>query len=96
MQRAGEHGYARNPNAEREIVSAETTDGGLGCLRALPSKNRLAAVELRVACDVRTHFVDAAAEFEPQKGATAAQVATARTTWPALVETARSTSGAQR
>jgi glycerate kinase len=52
-----------------------TTDGGLGCLRALPSKNRLAAVELRVACDVRTHFVDAAAEFAPQKGATDAQVA---------------------
>ena len=52
-----------------------TTDGGLGCLRALPSKNRLMGVELRVACDVRTRFVDAAAEFGPQKGATAAQVA---------------------
>lgn len=52
-----------------------TTDGGLGCLRALPSKNRLMGVELRIACDVRTHFVDAAAEFGPQKGATAAQVA---------------------
>jgi glycerate 2-kinase len=57
------------------VGGSATTDGGLGCLRALPSKNRLAAVELRVACDVRTHFVDAAAEFGPQKGATAAQVA---------------------
>ncbi|MBV9254819.1 MAG: glycerate kinase [Actinobacteria bacterium] len=52
-----------------------TTDGGLGCLRALPSKNRLIGVELRVACDVRTHFVDAAGEFGPQKGASDAQVA---------------------
>ncbi|MBV9936121.1 MAG: glycerate kinase [Actinobacteria bacterium] len=57
------------------VGGSATTDGGLGCLRALPSKNRLMGVELRVACDVRTHFVDAAAEFGPQKGATAAQVA---------------------
>jgi glycerate kinase len=63
----------------REVIvgvgGSATTDGGLGCLRALPSKSRLAAVELRVACDVRTRFVDAAAEFGPQKGATSAQVA---------------------
>jgi glycerate kinase len=57
------------------VGGSATTDGGLGCLRALPSKNRLAAIDVRVACDVRTHFVDAAAEFGPQKGATSAQVA---------------------
>ena len=57
------------------VGGSATTDGGLGCLRALPSKNRLIGVELRVACDVRTRFVDAAAEFGPQKGATPAQVA---------------------
>jgi glycerate kinase len=57
------------------VGGSATTDGGLGCLRALPSKNRLASVELRVACDVRTLFLDAAADFAPQKGATPAQVA---------------------
>ena len=35
---------------------------------------RLRTVELEVACDVRTRFVDAAAVFAPQKGASPAQV----------------------
>lgn len=35
---------------------------------------RLRGVELRVACDVRTRFVDAAEVFAPQKGASPAQV----------------------
>jgi glycerate kinase len=51
-----------------------TTDGGLGALRALFPPHRLRGVELVVACDVRTRFVDAAALFAPQKGATPAQV----------------------
>ncbi|MBA2283004.1 MAG: glycerate kinase, partial [Acidimicrobiia bacterium] len=51
-----------------------TTDGGLGALRALHPIPRLRGVELVVACDVRTRFVDAADVFAPQKGATAAQV----------------------
>ncbi|MDQ1403147.1 MAG: glycerate 2-kinase [Actinomycetota bacterium] len=64
--------------AGRIIVGAggsATTDGGLGCLTALEPLSRLAGVELLVACDVETTFVDAASVFAPQKGATPAQVA---------------------
>jgi glycerate kinase len=39
---------------------------------------RLATVELVVACDVTTTFVDAAEDFAPQKGASPAQVALLR------------------
>lgn len=52
-----------------------TTDGGQGCLAALEPRSRLAGVELVVACDVSTTFVEAAAAFAAQKGATPAQVA---------------------
>jgi glycerate kinase len=50
-----------------------TTDGGLGAVEALFPPG-LAGVELLVACDVETRFLDAAAVFAPQKGATPAQV----------------------
>jgi glycerate kinase len=69
---------ALEAGAGRVVVGAggsATTDGGLGALRALQSKGRLAGVELVVACDVSTHFLDAARVFAPQKGATPAQVA---------------------
>jgi glycerate kinase len=56
------------------LGGSATTDGGLGALEALRSPARLRAVEVQVACDVRTSFVDAAAVFGPQKGATPAQV----------------------
>ncbi|MBK5223420.1 MAG: glycerate kinase [Acidimicrobiia bacterium] len=52
-----------------------TTDGGLGALRALSPFPRLRGVELVVACDVTTRFLDAAEVFAPQKGASASQVA---------------------
>jgi glycerate kinase len=64
--------------ATRVVVGAggsATTDGGLGALRAVQSKGRLAGVDLVVACDVTTRFLEAARVFAPQKGATAAQVA---------------------
>lgn len=67
--------------AGRVIVGlggSATTDGGLGCLEALMPHGRLRGVELIVACDVTTTFVDAATEFAPQKGATPAQVALLR------------------
>jgi glycerate kinase len=51
-----------------------TTDGGLGALSVLEPHSRLRGVELVVACDSSTRFVDAAAEFAPQKGASPAQV----------------------
>jgi glycerate kinase len=56
------------------VGGSATTDGGLGALRALFPPHRLRGVELVVACDVRTRFVDAAAVFAPQKGASPAQV----------------------
>ena len=51
-----------------------TTDGGWGALEALEPHSRLAGVEIVVGCDVRTRFLDAAAVFSPQKGASVAQV----------------------
>lgn len=68
---------ALDAGAKRVIVGvggSATTDGGLGALRALYPPQRLKGVQLIVACDVRTRFVDAAARFAPQKGASAAQV----------------------
>jgi glycerate kinase len=56
------------------VGGSATVDGGLGALRALEPLTRLRAIELTVACDVRTTFVDAARTFAPQKGASAAQV----------------------
>ena len=67
--------------AKRVVVGvggSATTDGGLACLTALEPHARLRGVELVVACDVTTTFVEAAEEFAPQKGATAAQVALLR------------------
>src|SRR5262245_5504481 len=68
---------ALTAGAKRIIVGlggSATTDGGLGALRAISEPVRLRGVELLVACDVTTQFVDAAAVFGPQKGATPAQV----------------------
>jgi glycerate kinase len=63
--------------ARRVIVGlggSATVDGGLGALRAMRPHQRFRAVDLRVACDVRTPFLEAAEVFGPQKGASAAQV----------------------
>ncbi len=68
---------ALDAGAKRIIVclgGSATTDGGLGALRAIHAPHRIRGIELLVACDVRTHFVDAAEVFAPQKGATPAQV----------------------
>jgi glycerate 2-kinase len=56
------------------VGGSATTDGGLGALEALEPRSRLAGVDIRVACDVETRFVDAARVFAPQKGATATQI----------------------
>lgn len=63
--------------AHRVIVGvggSATTDGGFDALRALPSDAQMRGVDLIVACDVRTRFLEAAAVFAPQKGASVAQV----------------------
>lgn len=67
---------ALDAGATRVIVGvggSATTDGGLAALRAIHPLARLRGVELVVACDVRTRFVDAARDFSAQKGATPAQ-----------------------
>lgn len=51
-----------------------TTDGGLGAVDVLSPSGRSTRAELIVACDVTIPFVEAAAAFGPQKGATPAQV----------------------
>ena len=56
------------------VGGSASTDGGLGAVRALEPLARLRGVDLVVACDVRTRFVDAAPVFAPQKGASPAQV----------------------
>lgn len=68
---------AIDAGASRVIVGvggSASTDGGLAALRALHPLSRLKGIDLVVACDVRTRFVDAAGVFAPQKGATPAQV----------------------
>lgn len=68
---AVEHG------ATRIIVGlggSASTDGGLGAINAMGSPARYRGIEILVACDVNTRFVDSAKMFSPQKGATRAEV----------------------
>ena len=68
---------AIDSGARRIVVGvggSATTDGGFGALRAMYPLPRLRGIEIIVACDVRTTFVDAARVFAPQKGASATQV----------------------
>ena len=61
--------------AKRVLVAvggSATTDGGLGAVEALGWS--LAGVDVTVACDVSTGFLDAARVYAPQKGATGRQV----------------------
>ncbi|HEX4778881.1 MAG TPA: glycerate kinase [Acidimicrobiia bacterium] len=67
---------AARAGARRIVVGvggSATTDGGLGAVEALGWS--LAGLDVVVACDVHTSFVDAARVFGPQKGASDAQVA---------------------
>ncbi len=57
------------------LGGSATTDGGLGAIESMRPHARWRGVELVVATDVDTVFLDAATVFGPQKGATAAQVA---------------------
>jgi glycerate kinase len=55
------------------VGGSATTDGGLGALDALGWT--LHGIDIEVACDVTTTFLDAPAAFGPQKGASPADVA---------------------
>jgi len=54
------------------VGGSATTDGGLGAIEALGWS--LQGMEVTVACDVTTRFLDAARTYGPQKGAHDAQV----------------------
>ena len=69
--------------ARRVVVclgGSASTDGGLGAISALRTQRLvpLGAVEVVVACDVPTLFLDAAEQFAPQKGASPAEVSLLR------------------
>jgi glycerate kinase len=68
---------AKEAGARRLVVGcggSATTDGGVGAYDAIGSPEALDGVELVVACDVTTPFLEAAVVFGPQKGATPRQV----------------------
>ncbi len=68
---------AREAGAARIVVGcggSATTDGGAGAYDAVGSPAALGGLELVVACDVTTPFLDAAVVFGPQKGATHRQI----------------------
>ncbi len=68
---------ARDAGATRIVIGcggSATTDGGWGAVRAVGSATALAGIDLDVACDVRTRFVDAATVFGAQKGASPQQI----------------------
>jgi glycerate kinase len=63
--------------ARRIVVGcggSATTDGGWGAVEVVGNPAALDGVELLVACDVTTRFLDAAVVFGPQKGASPAQI----------------------
>lgn len=63
---------AAEAGARRIVVGcggSATTDGGLGAVEVLAGRPELAGVDLVVACDVTTPFLEAARVFAPQKGA---------------------------
>jgi glycerate kinase len=67
---------ARSQGFKQVIVAAggsATTDGGLAAVEALGWS--LQGIDVTVACDVESAFLDAATVYGPQKGASPAQVA---------------------
>jgi glycerate 2-kinase len=69
---------ALRAGADRLLVGvggSASTDGGIGAVEAIEAAGGFGGAEVLVACDVETSFVEAAAEFGPQKGASPAQVA---------------------
>jgi glycerate kinase len=75
------------------VGGSATTDGGLGAVEAIDEAGGVDGTEGIVACDVTTLFVDAAAMFGPQKGATPDQVDVLRRRLEDLADRYRSRSG---
>ena len=70
-----------------------STDGGWGAVRVVGSRSALEHIDLVVAADVRTTFVDAARVFGPQKGADPEQVRTLTERLERLVDQYRDSLG---
>jgi glycerate kinase len=80
---------ARDAGARRAVVAlggSATTDGGEGALEVVLAGGGLGQLELVVACDVRTRFLDAPRVFGPQKGAGPATVTRLERRLAALAE----------
>jgi glycerate kinase len=75
------------------VGGSATTDGGLGALKAMHPAQKFRGIDLSVACDVRTTFVDAAEVFAPQKGASPSQVEFLRRRLERLAQVYRMESG---
>lgn len=78
---------AAGAGARRILVGvggSATTDGGRGAIDAVEDAGGLGGIDVVVACDVETRFVEAAEQFGPQKGATPAQVVELRARLAAL------------
>ena len=75
------------------VGGSATTDGGLGALKAMHPTQKFRGIDLSVACDVRTTFVDAAEVFSPQKGASPSQVALLRRRLERLAQVYKMESG---
>lgn len=92
----GELVVAAVRNGARRVIvgvgGSATTDGGLGAVEALAWS--LTGVEVVVACDVSTPFLDAARVYGPQKGATPAQVKLLTRRLERLADVYRSRTGA--
>ena len=56
------------------VGGSATVDGGLGALQAMRPLKRYKSLEINVACDVQTGFLECAKVFGPQKGATPKQI----------------------
>lgn len=85
---------AARAGARRIVVGvggSATTDGGLAAVEALGWS--LAGLDVVVACDVSTPFVDAAEVYGPQKGATSAQAALLKRRLEQLVDVYRRRTG---
>jgi len=68
------------------VGGSATTDGGLGAMEAIDGSGGLKGVDVVVACDVQTPFVEAADVFGPQKGASPDQIVILRHRLEALVD----------
>jgi glycerate kinase len=73
------------------VGGSATSDGGLAAVEAL--KWSLAGLEVTVACDVETPFLDAARVYGPQKGASSAQIALLTRRLEKVADTYRSRQG---